>query len=207
VTLYVVRHGRTQANAKGLLLGRADPGLDDVGRRQASSVAAAVGNEVRVLSSPLRRCVETARAISDDIVIDDRLIELDYGEFDLRPLKEVPAEIWSQWRADPSFRPPGGETLIELGARVAEVLDVVMEQALHPPQSDVGADAGSPDDRDVVLVTHVSPIKAALAWALGVGMEVSWRSFVAQASITRIAVSERGPSLLSFNSEAHLSSP
>lgn len=189
MTLYVVRHGRTEANASGLLLGRADPSLDEVGRAQADRIAAVLPSRPRVVSSPLRRCVETAEAIRSDVETDERLVELDYGELDLRPLSEVPAEVWARWRADADFRPPGGETLTELGARVSAVLE------------ELSADAS---EGDVVVVTHVSPVKAALSWALGVGAEISWRSFVAQASITRIAVTERGPSLQLFNSEAHL---
>ncbi|MCP4224444.1 MAG: histidine phosphatase family protein [Actinomycetia bacterium] len=202
MTLYVVRHGRTEANASGLLLGRADPGLDAVGRRQADQIAAAIGPVSRVVTSPLIRCVETAQAITARPERDERLVELDYGEFDLRPLKEIPADVWARWRSDPTFRPPGGETLVELGERVGELLDEVAAEVEQGAQAGAGGDA---DVDDVVLVTHVSPVKAALAWALGAGVEVSWRSFVAQASITRIGLSERGPSLLSFNSEAHLS--
>ena len=199
MTLYVVRHGRTEANASGLLLGRADPGLDEVGRDQAVRIAAAVGKPTRVITSPLQRCVETAQAFGSEPEVDGRLIELDYGEFDLLPLKEIPAEVWAQWRADPDFRPPGGETLLELGERVSLLLEEVSAIVA------VGSGRGDATEAgDVVLVTHVSPIKAALAWALGVGVEVSWRSFVAQASITRIGITARGPSLLSFNSEAHL---
>lgn len=194
MTLYVVRHGRTEANASGLLLGRADPGLDDVGRRQAAAIAGAVPAGARVVSSPLRRCRETAAAISgtdpDRVDTDDRLVELNYGELDLVPLSEIPAELWAAWRADPGFRPPGGETLEELAHRVGTALDELAPAAT---------------EGDVVVVTHVSPVKAALAWCLGVGVEVSWRSFVGQASITRIGfTSGRGPSLLTFNAESHL---
>ena len=196
MTVYVVRHGRTDANASGLLLGRADLSLDAVGRRQAEQIAEAVGPVARVVTSPLARCVETARAMVADAEPDERLVELDYGEFDLRPLKDVPAEVWARWRSDPDFRPPGGETLVELSERVGQVLDEVAE-ATKRAQASGG-------NTDVVLVTHVSPVKAALAWTLGVGVGVAWRSFVAQASITRIGLSDRGPSLLSFNSEAHL---
>jgi probable phosphoglycerate mutase len=194
MTLFVVRHGRTEANAGGLLLGRADPELDETGRRQAEEIAAALPSDAQVVSSPLRRCRETASAIAETsstgVVTDDRLLELDYGEFDLRPLAEISAETWAQWRADPDFRPPGGETLRELAERVGAALDDLSSAAT---------------DGNVVVVTHVSPIKAALAWALGVGVEVSWRSFVAQASVTRIAVGERGPSLHNFNDVSHLS--
>ncbi len=187
--IWVARHGRTEANAGGLLLGRADPVLDEVGQRQAAQIAQALPAGARVISSPLQRTRQTAQAIRSDVEIDERLIELDYGEFDLQPAKDIPAETWAAWRTDPGFRPPGGETFLELGERVASLLDDVASDAI---------------DRDVVLVSHVSPIKAAMAWALGVGIEVSWRSFVGQASITSIAMSDRGPSLHSFNDRSHL---
>jgi len=64
--------------------------------------------------------------------------------------------------------------------------------------------AASAAEADVVVVTHVSPIKAAVAWVLDVGDAVTWRMFVTLASITRIAVTERGPVLRSFNEVAHL---
>ena len=120
---------------------------------------------------------------------DERLLELDYGDFDLRPLSEIPGSTWAAWRADPDFRPPNGESLNELFDRVRSVLVDLVPLAV---------------ERDVVVVTHVSPIKAAVAWALGVGIEISWRTHVAQASITSIAVSDRGPSLHRFNAIDHL---
>jgi broad specificity phosphatase PhoE len=121
--------------------------------------------------------------------VDDRWIELDYGELDGTPLHDVPADVWSAWRADPTWAPTGGESLVDLGTRVrAACADLADEAA----------------DHDVVVVTHVSPVKAALAWALGVGDEVSWRAFVAPASITRIATRGPRPSLHTFNACAHL---
>ncbi|GIT00712.1 MAG: hypothetical protein CM1200mP26_24240 [Acidimicrobiales bacterium] len=57
-----------------------------------------------------------------------------------------------------------------------------------------------------MVVTHVSPIKAALAWALGVGDEVAWRTFVAPASVMTVGAGPAGPSLRGFNDTAHLRS-
>jgi broad specificity phosphatase PhoE len=56
----------------------------------------------------------------------------------------------------------------------------------------------------VVVVTHVSPLKAGVAWALGVGDEIAWRLFVSPASVSRIDVSRGRPSLVSFNELSHL---
>ena len=187
--LIVIRHGRTEANAAGRLLGRLDLPLDDLGRRQAVALAQAVGPVDRIISSPLLRTRQTAEAFGAAVEFDDRFLELDYGEYDGMPLAEVPVEIWREWRRDPSFAPPGGESLVALRARVDAALDDLSEQARTA---------------DIVVTTHVSPIKASVAWALGVGDKVAWRMFVSPASISRIAVAERGPSLHTFNEVAHL---
>ncbi len=187
--LIVVRHGRTEANASGLLLGqRLDPALDDLGRRQAVALATAVPDG-RVISSPLRRTRETAEAFGRPVEVDERWVELDYGDLDGTPLRDVPADVWSRWRDDPGWAPAGGESLVELGTRVREACAAIAAEAA---------------ERDVIVVTHVSPVKAALAWALGVGDEISFRAFVAPASITLIATGGPRPSLHGFNGRAHL---
>jgi broad specificity phosphatase PhoE len=182
--LYLVRHGRTDANARGLLLGRADPPLSDEGRLQAAALATRVPRDARVVCSPLRRARETAAALRLPVEIDDRWIELDYGALDGLPLADVPDDVWRSWRADPAYRPPGGETLVELGMRVRSACD------------ELAADARA---GDVVVVSHVSPIKAALAWALRTDDGVSWRLFVEVASIARIAIGPWGASVQSLN--------
>lgn len=190
--LIVVRHGRTEANAAGLLLGRADPPLDELGRMQSAAVAAAVtapGQVDRVVASPLRRARETAERFGLPVEVDDRWIELDYGRYDGVVTGAVPAEMWAAWRSDPAYRLPGGESLTELGARVREAADGLVPDAT---------------DGTVVVVTHVSPVKAALAWALGAGDDIAWRAYVAPASITRIAMAPAGPVVRCFNDTCHL---
>lgn len=187
--LTIVRHGRTQANRDGRLLGRLDVDLDDLGRAQAAALAAHVGPVDRVVSSPLRRTTQTAEAWNAPVEVDERWIEMDYGELDGCPQGDVPPETWAQWRSDLDFRPPGGESIRRLGRRVRAACDDLVEEAR---------------DRHVVVVTHVSPIKAAVAWALQVPDDVAWRMFVAPASVTRIACTDRGPSLHGFNLLDHV---
>ena len=187
--LIVVRHGRTEHNRARQLLGRLDVDLDDTGRAQAAALAAHVGPVDRIVSSPLARARQTAAAWAAPVEVDERLVELDYGDLDGGPRAAVDPATWAAWRADVDFAPPGGESLRSLGHRVREACEELQAQAA---------------EQDVVVVTHVSPIKAAVAWALGVGDHVSWRMFVAPASITRIAVTARGPSLHGFNQLDHL---
>ena len=194
MTLILVRHGQTAVNAEGRLQGRIDAPLTDLGRRQAAASGAALGGEVtRVVVSPLLRARQTAEAFglaaSIRVDVDERWVELDYGEWDGQPLRSMPAEGWDAWRADPAFAPPGGESLVALAERVRSACDDL---------------AGDARDGDVVVVSHVSPIKAAVAWALDVGPGTSWRMFLGVAAICRIELGPRGPSLVGFNSVAHL---
>lgn len=187
--LIIARHGRTVANASGELLGRRDPSLDEVGRAQAAAIGASLAAADRVISSPLARCRETAEALGLPVEVDDRFIELDYGDLEGTPVAAVPPETWDAWRADTAWRPPAGESLDDLAARVWPALDDLLAEAA---------------ERDIVVVSHVSPIKAAVAWSLGVGIETQWRCFVQQASISRIAARGRTPALHSFNEVHHL---
>jgi broad specificity phosphatase PhoE len=192
MSILLVRHGRTTANAAGLLLGRLDPPLDETGVRQAAAAAAllAAGGRrpTRLVSSPLTRTHQTATAIGEalglEVELDDRWLELDYGELDGVPLADVPAETWATWRTDPEFCPAGGECLSALGRRVRAACDELAEEVA---------------EADVVVVSHVSPIKAAVAWALESGDLVAWRLFVAPGSVSRIDVGRNGPSLALFN--------
>jgi broad specificity phosphatase PhoE len=201
--LILVRHGQSGANAAGLLVGRSDPALTELGVRQAVLTGRYLADErsarpdqpLSMVSSPLGRALGTAKLIAGElgwtepIAVDDRLIELDYGAFDGLRLGDVGRGDWAAWRADPSWRPPGGETLVELQERVEAWCEEVAEQAT---------------DGDVVAVTHVSPVKAAASWAIGAGPEASWRMSLPVAAVTRIAPS--GPSLHSFGETGHLAS-
>ncbi len=189
--LILVRHGESTGNAGGLLLGRIDAPLTERGAAQARSVAPVVTGATRLISSPLQRARHTAEAlgIGLPVEIDDRWIEVDYGEYDGRPLGAVPDEVWTEWRSDPDFRPPGGETLREAGARVRSACEELFAED----------GAGARGDGPVVVVSHVSPIKAATCWALGLGDQGAWRLYLATASVTRITWGATGPVLAQFN--------
>jgi len=185
-----VRHGQTEANRNGVLLGRLDPPLNDAGREQAAAVGARVARfePARIVTSPLVRAMETAEIVAAPlglaVDVDDRLIEVDYGEYDGLPLAELPEDLVWKWRNDAEFAPPGGESLASVGKRMGEYTSDALD-----------ALAGGP----VVAVSHVSPIKAAVLWALGLPDLYAWRLRLDNASITRLAPGPDGPVLLSFN--------
>ncbi len=189
--LILVRHGESVGNAAGLLLGRIDSPLTERGASQARSLAATVSGATRLISSPLSRARDTAEALGTGLTVevDDRWVEVDYGEYDGWALGDVPAEMWARWRSDLTFAPPGGESLATAGTRVRAACDELFADPDGPARG----------DGVVVVVSHVSPIKAAACWALGMGDEGAWRLFLANASVTRIAWGPGGPVLAGFN--------
>lgn len=220
--LILVRHGQSEPNAAGLLVGRSDPPLTALGRDQARKAARLLADELtggghppaagagpkrssrpparklRVLTSPLGRARDTAEvivallgslAVPPHPVVEERLIELDYGELEGRRPSELSPELWAAWRADPGWQPPGGESLVQLHARV------------DPLWASLAAEAAS---GDVIAVSHVSPIKAAVAWAIGAGPGLAWRLSLPVCSISRVRTGPGTPALVSFGETGHL---
>ena len=193
--LILVRHGQSVANAQGLLLGRSDVELTEAGREQARAARSLVTEPVaEVRTSPLRRARVTAALLDlgPAPVVDDRWIEVDYGEFECQPLGAIPSEVWQRWQADRDFRPSGGETLAEVDRRITGACEELFATD--------GAGARR-SDGDVVVVSHVSPIKAAVAWALGT-VDLYWRLHLRTASVTRIGWNRDAPILHGFNEVA-----
>jgi broad specificity phosphatase PhoE len=194
-SIIIVRHGRTEFNATGRLQGRTDNPLDEVGLAQADAVAAYLQPELLsdtlFVCSPLLRARQTATAIVNHVEssfeIDERWIELDYGSYEGLRQAEVPANVWREWRSDNDFAAPQGESLNQVQQRVAQACDDLAQRL---------------DGRTAVVVSHVSPIKSAVAWALGVDVSVGWKTQLVTASITRISVSANGAALTSFNEVA-----
>jgi broad specificity phosphatase PhoE len=187
--LILVRHGQTQVNAEGRLQGRSDAPLTELGRQQAAALAVVVAGAKRVVSSPLPRAMETAAMLGPPVDVDERWTEIDYGGLEGVAFADVPVATWQRWRHDPAFVPAGGESLDDVGHRVARACEALFDEAV---------------DANVVVVSHVSPIKAAVAWALQVPQTVSFRMHLELASVCRILCAPAGPVLRTFNETAHL---
>lgn len=172
--------------------GRLDLPLDEVGERQATAVAQHVlgGAAVdRVIASPLDRAQRTAAAFGLPVETDERWIELSYGEYEGVPHADVPSEVWNRWFTDHDFVPEGGESLATLDERVRGACDDLLTVA---------------QDQNIVVVSHVSPMKSAVAWALGVDIGISWRCHLDHASICRVLVRGDRPVLQTFNETVDL---
>jgi probable phosphomutase (TIGR03848 family) len=163
-------------------------------------VAARIGALPRVdavYCSPLERTRETARPIgrARDVTVKAHrgLLECDFGEWTGRPLKELAKEpSWKTVQRYPSgFRFPGGESFVEMQARMTGTLHHLAEH--H-------------EGGVVVAVSHADPIKAAVADALGTHLDLFQRINVSPCSVTAVHYSPAGPAVLAVNSVEPLSS-
>lgn len=189
-----VRHGKTPTTGD-LLPGRA-PGLNlaEEGRAQAEAVAerlAALGKIAAVYASPLERTRQTAAAIGKRLGLkvtpDKGLLECDFGEWTgakLKDLMKLPE--WSTVQRWPSgFRFPNGESFSEMQARITGTVNRL--RARHAGET-------------IALVSHADPIKAAVAEAIGTPLDLFQRIVVSPCSVTAIAYSAAGPTVLAVNS-------
>ncbi len=198
-TCLLIRHGRTAANAQGVLAGTS-PGvdLDDTGLEQADRVAGRLAG-VRLtglISSPLERTQQTAEAIariqSDngnplDLRIDDRIVECHYGEWTGRELKKLTKEpLWKQVQGHPSAVTfPGGESMRAMQQRAVD--------AVRSYNTELGEKA------TYAMVSHGDVIKAIVADALGIHLDQFQRISVDPGSMCIIEYTTLRPFVIRTN--------
>jgi probable phosphomutase (TIGR03848 family) len=200
-TVLLIRHGRTSANTAGVLAGRSSGVvLDEVGHQQAAEVAGRIaGVPLRtVLTSPLRRCRQTAQALvagraeACPIQVEQGLVECGYGEWTGKALRELSKDkLWGAVQRQPSaVRFPGGESMAEMSARAVA--------AIRDWDARMAAEHGS--DAVWAAVSHGDPIKAILADALGMHLDSFQRIVVDPASISIIRYTAARPYVITVNS-------
>ncbi|MER5780900.1 bifunctional RNase H/acid phosphatase [Streptomyces mobaraensis] len=202
-TFVLLRHGETALTPQKRFSGSggSDPELSPAGRRQAEAVAAALaarGTIQAVVSSPLRRCRETAGAVAArlglDVRVEEGLREADFGAWEGLTFAEVrdryPADL-DAWLASTKAAPTGGgESFAAVARRAALARDRLLTRY-----------AG----RTVLLVSHVTPIKSLVRLALGAPPESLFKMELSAASLSAVAYYADGnTSLRLLNDTSHL---
>lgn len=200
--LLLVRHGITAWNVEGRFQGHRDPPLSDEGRAEARLLGDRLRDDpderpARVVSSPLRRALETARLMAPDIdVATDRgLIEIGQGEWEGRTHAELArddAVRYSAWRTRAQAMPPGAEPLEEARGRAVAATRAAI----------AGADeAGT---WPLCLVTHGGTIRLVAAELLGVDLALGWAFDVDNAALCILGQHEDGWRIERWNDAIHL---
>ena len=193
----LIRHGENDYVKTGRLAGRLpEVHLNEKGHTQANLLAEKLASAPvkAVYSSPLERALETAApiaaAINLPVIENAGLIEMDYGEWQNQKLKGLSRlKIWKLVQAAPSvMRFPSGERFAEAQMRIANTLLDILS-CFEP--------------KDVIIcVSHADPIKLAVAYFIGLPLDMFQRLSVSPASITILALGESGGRLVALNAQA-----
>jgi probable phosphoglycerate mutase len=191
----LIRHGQTRCTLDGRFCGDHEGELTGVGRDMGEYIAKnpALGSVALVVCSPSRRALLTAETIAEAraarLVVDDRLRELSFGEWEDRLPGDVDRLALRRWERDPAlFSPPGGETGLEVMARaVAAVRDAVLTA------------------QPVAVVTHKAPIRLVLSFLLGLPPS-RYREMgnIAVGSISRLVLGDDRVTLTALGDVSHL---
>ncbi|RWZ58295.1 MSMEG_4193 family putative phosphomutase [Labedella populi] len=202
-TVILVRHGRTTANASGVLAGRMDGVLlDDVGRAQAARTAERLAAVplVGVVSSPLERCRQTAGFILDrqegspTAPLEEGITECDYGEWQGRTLTDLGGEpLWSTVQKQPSAVTfPAGESMLTMQSRSVS--------AVRRLDAEFEAEHGG--GAVWVAVSHGDIIKSVLADAYGMHLDLFQRISVGPASVSIVRYGPDRPDVIATNTDS-----
>jgi glucosyl-3-phosphoglycerate phosphatase len=195
-SLALVRHGQTRANVERRWQGQSDWGLDEIGRDQAVALADWYGPPDRVVSSPLGRALETARALAPEPEVIEGLAELGFGEWEGLTVEEVRAhdsELFDRIFVDGQDLPRGisGESWAQLTSRVRAAID-----SINPRQGQLTA-----------VVTHGAAIRSYLADLAGRGWSgTAGLDTPANSSVSHVILGGRSPLIVDYSSAAHLES-
>ena len=199
ITLYLIRHGETTWNVDGRFQGQRDSPLNDLGVAQARLVAAALGDRPldAVYTSDLDRAAMTAALIAapHDLtpIADIRLREVCFGEWEgylISEVRERWPEAYAAWRKDSLHtRPPGGETVEAVQARVTDFLRMVLDTY---------------QQGQVAIVGHGGSLRALITLALGADLSVFRRFRLDNCSLSTLEVTDGQFTLLRLNDICHL---
>jgi probable phosphomutase (TIGR03848 family) len=202
MTVILLRHGRSTSNTAGVLAGRSEGvDLDDKGREQAAGLIDRIGElPIRaVVCSPMLRCRRTVEPLAEALclepLIDERLSEVDYGEWTGRKIGDLAKEpLWTVVQAHPSAAVfPGGEGLAQVQARaVAAVREHDRRLAME-----YGGDHGG--DALWLACTHGDVIKSLIADAYGIHLDGFQRVTADPASVSVVRYTQLRPFVLHVN--------
>ena len=169
--IYIIRHGQTDMNNRKVLQGRSDHPLNDAGIAQAQKAAYELRHIsfIKVYTSPLKRAVQTAEILAPNAhaVIDDRLIEMDYGPYEGADLNHLPPEIltfFSDFAHNPA--PDGMEQLSSVVERAGSFLEEIRDQ-----------------EGDILISTHAIAMKGILEYLTPGSGGAYWSKYIGNCAV------------------------
>ncbi|TGV02728.1 alpha-ribazole phosphatase [Flavivirga rizhaonensis] len=158
--IYIIRH-TTPDIEKGICYGQTDLDLAGTFPKEFKTVKQQIPDGTyHIKSSPLKRCVLLANHLEPHVLLDDRLKELDFGDWEMKAWNNISEETLNPWMKDfVNVRVPNGESYVELASRVNAFFEDFIK---------------SHDEKDLIIVSHAGPIRTFLSSILNIPLEKSF---------------------------------
>ena len=182
--IYLIRH-TTPDIEKGVCYGQTDLKLAKNYTEAFKTVIAQIpkNKNYKIISSPLKRCALLAKQFSNSITFDDRLKELNFGDWELKPWNDIPEEDINPWMADfVNVAVPNGESYVELASRVHDFFEDIRH---------------SEDNQNLIIVTHAGPIRAILSKLLKLALKDSFSIKINYGDVFHLKKTENSLKLIS----------
>ena len=176
--VYLVRHTQTVCE-KGICYGQSDVGILEPYDVVFETILSQLPQEAILYSSPLQRCVVLAKYIQkntqiDSITEDARLMEMNFGDWELKPWDYIPLEVLNPWMSDfVNVRVPNGESFVELNERVLDFLE----------------NAASKDNqKPLIIVAHAGVIRSILCKIKNMPLKDAFQNTVNYGDVLKINI-------------------
>ena len=176
--VYLVRHTETVCE-KGICYGQSDVGILEPYDVIFETILSQLPPEAILYSSPLQRCVVLAKYIQkntqiDSITEDARLMEMNFGDWELKPWDDIPQEVLNPWMSDfVNFRVPNGESFVELNERVLDFLENV---------------ASKNNKKPLIIVAHAGVIRSILCKIKRIPLQDAFQNTVNYGDVLKIDI-------------------
>jgi len=177
--IYLIRH-TTPKVEKGICYGQSDIDVQDSFEEESEVIKKQVlinSNDFEVYSSPLIRCKKLAQCFSKEITFDQRLMEVNFGDWELQPWDDINEDDLNTWMADfVTTAPPNGESYVQLSERVNTAFDVIVK------------DSG----KDKIIVAHGGVIRAIVAKIKQIDLKDSFNIKIPYSHVVKLVKDEKG---------------
>lgn len=174
--IYLVRH-TTPLIEKGICYGQTDLNITDTFDKEVSMILDKIklDKEVHIFSSPLKRCVLLAQKFDKNITIDKRLMELDFGDWEMKKWNDIPEKEMTPWMKDfVNIKVPNGESYTDLSKRVLDFFDEIK----------------SLNQKQTIIVSHGGPIRSLLAHLTHTELKDSFDIKIIYGQVSKIIINE-----------------
>lgn len=174
--IYLVRH-TTPLIEKGICYGQTDLNITDTFDKEVAIILDKIklDNEAHIFSSPLKRCVLLAQKFDKNITIDKRLMELDFGDWEMKKWNDIPEKEMTPWMKDfVNVKVPNGESYADLSKRALAFLDEIK----------------SLNQKQTIIVAHGGPIRSLLAHLTNTELKDSFDIKIIYGQVSKIIINE-----------------